>query len=97
MTNNKQPHIGTCIREELRRQGRTNSWLADKIGITPRAIQKIFNKPSIDTSQLARISRALRFDFFKIYTTWYHDICSNELDTEQDEIQYLMQISSQTA
>ena len=42
-----QIHIGSLIREELRRQGRTNAWLADKIGVTPRALQKIFNKTRI--------------------------------------------------
>lgn len=63
-----QIHIGNLIREELRRQKRTNAWLADLIGVTPRALQKIFNKQSIDTQQLASISKVLNVDFFKCYS-----------------------------
>lgn len=63
-----QPHIGTLIREELRRQGHTNAWLAEQIGVTPRALQKIFNKRSIDTYQLSIICTALHTDLFQHYS-----------------------------
>ena len=42
-------HIGSIIREELRRQGKTNGWLARTINVHPRTINKIFLKPIIDT------------------------------------------------
>lgn len=63
-----QIHIGSLIREELRAQGHTNEWLADRIGVTPRTLQKIFNKHSINTQQLEIISRALGMDFFSYYS-----------------------------
>lgn len=63
-----QIHIGTLIREELHRQGHNNAWLAEKIGITPRGLQKIFNKQSIDSHQLLLISAALQTDLFKFYS-----------------------------
>ena len=63
-----QIHIGNLIRDELRRSGHTNQWLADQIGITPRALQKIFNKTSIDTRQLLAICRALGVDLFACYS-----------------------------
>ena len=63
-----QIHIGHLIRDELRRQGRTNEWLAEQIGVTPRTLQRIFNKPTIDTSVLFRICRILRVDFFFNYS-----------------------------
>ena len=63
-----QIHIGNLIREELRRQGHTNAWLADQIGMTPRTLQKLFNKPSIDTQMLLVISRALNTDLFRSYS-----------------------------
>lgn len=63
-----QIHIGNLIRDELRRQGHTNQWLADRIGITPRTLQKLFNKPSIDTQQLLTISRTLGVDLFRHYS-----------------------------
>ena len=64
----QQIHIGNLIRDELRRSGHTNQWLADRIGITPRTLQKLFNKPSIDTQQLLAISRALGIDLFHYYS-----------------------------
>lgn len=63
-----QIHIGNLIRDELRRQGHTNAWLADQIGMTPRTLQKLFNKPSIDTQQLLIISRALNTDLFRPFS-----------------------------
>lgn len=61
--------IGQIIREELRRQGRTNEWLADRIHVHPRTVQKIFVKASIDTQQLLAISQALGVDFFQLYSS----------------------------
>ena len=63
-----QIHIGQTIREELRRQGHTNEWLAEQINVHPRTVQKIFLKPTIDTQQLLAISQALDVDFFKVFT-----------------------------
>ena len=60
--------IGSMIRDELRRQGKTNRWLADAIHVNTRTVNKIFNKKDIDTRQLMMISRALGVDFFKFYS-----------------------------
>ena len=64
-----QIHIGNLIRDELRRQGHTNAWLAEQIGVTPRTLQKLFNKPSIDTQYLLLISQVLRTNFFRFYAS----------------------------
>ena len=61
-------HIGNLIREELRRQGHTNEWLMDRIGVSERTLQRLFNKPSIDTQQLLLISTVLEKDFFSLYS-----------------------------
>ena len=63
-----QIHIGNLIRDELRRQGHTNQWLADQIGVTPRTLQKLFNKSSLDTQLLFNISRVLGVDLFRCYS-----------------------------
>ena len=63
-----QIHIGTLIRDELRRQGHTNEWLADRIGVSERTLQRLFNKPSIDTQQLFLISSVLNTNFFLHYS-----------------------------
>lgn len=63
-----QVHIGNLIRDEVRRQGRTNAWLAERIGVTERTLQRIYNNPSIDTQRLALISKVLKTDFFALYS-----------------------------
>lgn len=63
-----QINIGQIIREELRRQNHTNEWLADRIHVHPRTVQKIFAKSTIDTQQLFVISQALGVDFFYQYS-----------------------------
>lgn len=63
-----QLNIGVIIRNELRRQGHTNGWLADKLFVNVRTINKIFLKQSIDTQQLCQISKALGVDFFRFYS-----------------------------
>lgn len=61
-------HIGQLIREELRRQGRNNRWLAQRINVNIRTVNKIFEKTFIDTQQLTLISEALGVDFFRYYS-----------------------------
>ena len=58
-------HIGNCIREKLREDGRSVSWFAEKICCTRTHVYKIFKKESIDTALLERISRVLSHDFFE--------------------------------
>ncbi|MBO4741513.1 MAG: helix-turn-helix transcriptional regulator [Bacteroidales bacterium] len=62
-------NIGEEIRRELRRQGKTNEWLAEQIHVHPRTVQKIFLKRAIDTQQLLLISQALDVNFFEHYTS----------------------------
>lgn len=66
---NKRINIGEIIRSELRRQGRTNEWLADHIHVHPRTVQKIFLKRTIDTQQLLLLSQTLGVNFFEYYTS----------------------------
>lgn len=61
-------HIGNLIRDELRRQGHTNVWLADKMGVNIRTVNKIFLKQTMDTQQLLNISKTLETDFFSYYS-----------------------------
>ncbi len=61
-------HIGNIIKEELRRQKRTNQWLAEQLSINIRTVNKIFLKQIIDTEQLFMISQVLKKDLFKLYS-----------------------------
>lgn len=70
----QQIHIGNLIRDELRRSGHTNEWLADQIGVNIRTVNKIFLKQTIDTLQLYQISKALDTDFFSVYSKSLHTL-----------------------
>ena len=61
-------NIGLLIRDELRRQGRSNQWFAEQLGVNARTVNKIFLKSVIDTQQLFLISQILHTDFFAYYS-----------------------------
>lgn len=67
MLNESIMHIGHIIEEELRRQERSVTWLADKISCERTNVYSIFKRDSIDTQLLVRISLALRHNFFVYY------------------------------
>jgi len=56
--------IGLLIKNELHRQERSISWFARKIGCDRSNVYRLFQKDSIDTRLLARISVVLGHDFF---------------------------------
>lgn len=60
-------HIGKLIKEQVEIQGKTVVWLAERLSCSRTNIYKIFEKSSIDTSLLMRISIVLRYNFFKAY------------------------------
>ena len=61
-------HIGKLIREQVDRQGKSVVWLANQLSCSRTNIYKIYERPSIDTGLLLRISLVLNFDFFALYT-----------------------------
>ena len=61
-------HIGNEIRCQLKKQGLTVTWLSTHIACSRANVYKIFDKSSIDTNLLLRISRALSYDFFSLYS-----------------------------
>lgn len=61
-------HIGQLIKQELEAQGRTVVWLARKMSYSRTNIYKIFERSSIGTDVLLRISSILDYDFFQCYS-----------------------------
>ena len=61
-------HIGEAIRKQVEEQGRTSVWLARELGCHRTNLYKIYDKRSLDTSVLLRVSRILRYDFFQLYS-----------------------------
>ena len=61
-------HIGKIIKDVLKEQERTPTWLARKINCERPNIYYIFQQQSINTELLLRISNALQHDFFRYYS-----------------------------
>lgn len=62
-----QIFIGKSIEYELRNQERSAVWLARKLNCNRTNIYKIFNRSTIDTELLLRISNVLQRNFFEEY------------------------------
>lgn len=63
---NTSLHIGKIIEAELRAQERSVTWFARQLHCDRRNVYDIFDRVSIDTQLLMRISCILGRDFFKI-------------------------------
>ena len=61
-------NIGLIIKEELQRQNLSVAWLSRKINCDRRNIYDIFNRHTIDTGLLFRLSEALGVNFFTYYS-----------------------------
>ena len=61
-------HIGHLIREQLKADQRSASWLAREIGCTRNHLYKVFRKPSLEADLILKISIALNFNFFQYYS-----------------------------
>lgn len=62
-----QIFIGKSIEYELRNQERSVVWLARKLNCNRTNIYKIFNRSTIDTELLLRISNVIQRNFFEEY------------------------------
>lgn len=61
-------HIGQLIKEQVEIQGKSVVWFARQLSYSRTNVYKIYEKSSIDTKVLLRISAILHYDFFKIYS-----------------------------
>lgn len=61
-------HIGNEIRETLENRSIGVSDFARKIGLSRNVVYNIFERESINTELLYRISKVLKHDFFKYYS-----------------------------
>lgn len=64
--------IGVLIKEELEKQERTVSWFARKLAYDRSNVYRLFQKESIDTNLLSRISIILEHDFFSDLSEYYN-------------------------
>lgn len=64
-------HVGNMIKNELRKQGRSITWLSYQVNCTRMNLYKVFRRPWIYTDLLLEISEVLDYDFFKVYSDYY--------------------------
>ena len=76
-------HIGELIRQRLCEIERTPTWLARKINCDRTNIYKIFQRASIDTELLSRISKALEYNFCVDLSEEQQSGACDETTTEQ--------------
>jgi hypothetical protein len=57
-------HVGKLIRERLKEEGKSVVWLAQELGCHRTNVYNIFEKNSLDTNILRRISIIMRHNFF---------------------------------
>lgn len=65
--------LGETIREELERQERSVSWLAHKLYCDRSTVYRMFERNSIDTEMLLRVSVILKRNFFEDFTRRYEE------------------------
>lgn len=61
-------HIGKLIKQKLAEQGKTTLWLARQLSYNRTTMYKIYDKASLDSQMLFRISRIMNYDFFQEYS-----------------------------
>lgn len=66
-------HLGQRIHDELKRQGRTVTWLAQRLCMERTSLYYVFRQSSINTELLLQISYYLNHDFFLDVSDLYKD------------------------
>ncbi len=61
----KNSHLGQLIQEKLHTSGYTVTEFAEKVGLSRPAVYQMFNKQSMDSDLLVRISLLLKENFVK--------------------------------
>ena len=68
MQNQKKPHIGKLLREQLRKKGHSVVWLTEQTGYDRAKLYRIFKNSNIYDDDLWKISAVLKHDFFLDYS-----------------------------
>ena len=74
MAQNQSKTIGEKIKAVLKEQRRSAIWLAEQLNCNRVNVYDIFERQTIDSELLLRISVALDYDFFADYTAEFNEI-----------------------
>lgn len=81
MDKNK-PSIGKIIQEKVNRSGMTITEFAEKINLSRPAVYQMFNKESVDSDLLFRISLLLGENLFSILSEQFEQIVNKNYTQE---------------
>ena len=92
-------HIGSKIKEVFKSRGITAKEFGKRITTSRENVYGIFNRESVDTKLLVKISKALDHNFFQYYITkeeLYPDIemLEQKIEAAEKEIAYLRKINN---
>lgn len=76
----KKVHIGRLIRSKFEASGMTKKAFADKIGLSVRHLYTLFEKDSVDTGLLQKISDVLNYNFFQAFSNYKEPVQSDEAE-----------------
>lgn len=71
-------NIGLAIEQRLNELGMSKSEFGRKIGIPQQNVNRILEKPNIDTEKLITISEALGYNFFEIYSGEHNAVANGD-------------------
>lgn len=93
-------HIGKKIKEVLDNSPMKATELARKISLTRVGVYKIFEKESISTQQLQKISTVLKHDFFVYYQNQLNVVKDHETNygfADKDDVEELKKMVAELA
>jgi len=61
-------NIGEIIKKHLTEKGVSMTYLGEKVGTTRQNVSRLLSSDNINTDMLRRISIALDYNFFKVYS-----------------------------
>ena len=70
-------NIGMNIEQKLNELGISKSEFGRRIGIPQQNVNRILEKPNIDTERLIAISEALEYNFFSDYSSEYNKVVAS--------------------
>lgn len=73
----KEVHIGKAIEEKFKKTDLNKSEFGRMIGVPQQHVNRLFERETIETGKLVRVSRALDFNFFSLFCASPHNISAN--------------------
>lgn len=79
-------NVGDCIKKFLKKEGRSENWLARSVYCDPGNFNRTLKKKSIDMDLLRRISVKLRHNFFADYARFVDKQIQEEMMSDSNEM-----------